>query len=206
MLLRSCEYYENLNNHRFLRLTLNPKSLLAFNQEAFQLRTDLLTGGDLPGFKNREDLVSEKFQAPLCNFIWSAAKSKGHVQLKIPNQFSAFFKSTQDLVRRAPTGRLHETADRSVVTGSAGNLCLLLIGVVAFHSLEVLAKELVVIEIALHEFTLVSFGLFFALGRVSATDDKISEHHVGRFSAMILTVQLPCPAEPPLPVRPESAL
>ena len=53
MLLCSCEYYENLNKHRFLRLTLNQKSLLAFNQEAFQLRTDLQTGGDLPGFKNR---------------------------------------------------------------------------------------------------------------------------------------------------------
>jgi len=46
----------------------------------------------------------------------------------------------------------------------ARDVGLLLVGVVALHRLEVLAKEFVMIEVALYEFALVFARFFFGFG------------------------------------------
>src|SRR3546814_2087572 len=57
----------------------------------------------------------------------------------------------------------------SDLAGAAGDLRLLLIGIVARHRLEVLAQELVVMEVALHELALIAARLV-QLGRASCRE------------------------------------
>src|SRR5256885_1020635 len=83
-------------------------------------------------------------------------------------------------VGRAPTSRFHKAGDRSLEAALAGDLGLLLISVVALHSLEVLAEEFVMVEIALDEFALVLARLFLAGGEIGAADDKFGQHDLRR--------------------------
>ena len=72
----------------------------------------------------------------------------------------------------------------------SSDLRLLLIWVVSLHSLEMFAKEFVVVKITFHKFTLILFGLLLALFEVGSANDEISQHYVRRFSTMVFTVQI----------------
>src|SRR5207253_6321977 len=97
----------------------------------------------------------EELQTPLGDLVRRAAEAEGDVQLEIADDLPARFETAQDLVGRAPARGLHEAVDRALDAALAGDLRLLLVGVVALDGLEVLAEEFVVVEIALDEFPLV---------------------------------------------------
>ena len=66
-------------------------------------------------------------------------------------------------------------------TDLAGNFHLLLIGIVALYQSEVLAKKLVVIEIALDEFPLILTSLSLALVQICSAD-----HEFGQYRSRLL--------------------
>src|SRR5207244_10913542 len=91
---------------------------------------------------------------------------------EIAHDHPPLLESAQDLVRRAPSRCLHEAIDRALEAALARDLRLLLVGVIALHSLEVIAKEFIVVEIAFDEFPLILPRLLLACSQVGAADDE----------------------------------
>src|SRR3546814_18796423 len=104
--------------------------------------------GRSPRFEHRQHFLGEELQAPLRDVVRRAAEAEGDVEFEIADDLPALLQIAQDLVGRAPARRLHEAGDGAVQAGAAGDLRLLLIGIVARHRLEVLAQALVVMEVA----------------------------------------------------------
>src|SRR4030095_3665056 len=163
---------------------------------AFPLGRRVLLGcvANLSGrlrLENRQHFLGKQPEAAFANVIGRAAEAEGDIELELAEDLPALFEPAQDLVRRAPAGCFHKAVYRPFETAFAGDLGLLLIGVVALHGLEVLAEECVVVEIALDEFALVLARLFLAGGEVGAADDELGQHYTGLRGAVDFVVQLP---------------
>src|SRR4029077_9475614 len=113
--------------------------------------------------EHRKHLRGKELQAALGDLVRRAAEAEGNVQLEVADYLSTLFEPAQDFVGRAPACSLHEAVHRAIETALARDLRLLLIGVVALHSLEVLAQEFVMMEVAFDEFPLVPPRLFLGL-------------------------------------------
>src|SRR5207248_273800 len=98
--------------------------------------------------EHRQHLLGEELEAPFGDLVGRAAEAEGDVELEIADDFPALFEPAQDLVGRAPARGPHKAVDRALDAALAGDLRLLLVGVVALHGLEVLAEEFVVVEVA----------------------------------------------------------
>src|SRR5207248_1723039 len=109
----------------------------------------------LPALHHRQHLLGEQLEPALGHRIGRTAEAECHVHLEIADHLTPRLEPAQDLLRRPPAGGLHEAGDRAIEPALAGDLRLLLVGIVALHRLEVLAEELIVIEIALDELALI---------------------------------------------------
>src|SRR6202011_5156762 len=116
-------------------------------------------------------------------------EAEGDVEFEIADDVPTLFEPAQDLVRRAPTGGPHEAGYRTFEAALAGDLSLLLIGVVTLHGLEVLAQEFVVVKVALDEFALVLARFPLGFGQVGAAHAELRQHDLGRLGAVIFAVQ-----------------
>src|SRR5207249_1454004 len=116
--------------------------------------------------EHRKHLLGKELQASLGDLVGRAAEAEGDVQLEIANDLSTLFEAAQDFIRRAPARRLHETVYRALEAALAGDLRLLLVGIVALHRLEMIAQDFVVVEVAFDEFPLVPPRFFLGLGEV----------------------------------------
>src|SRR4029079_8414210 len=131
----------------------------------------------------------EQPEAAFGDLVRRAAEAEGDVELKVADDLSAFFEAPQDLVGGAPARCLHKALDRALVAALAGDLRLLLVGIVALHGFEVLAEEFVVMEIAFDEIALVLSRLLLAGSEVGAADDELGQHHLRRFGAVVFAVE-----------------
>src|SRR5688572_13326526 len=109
----------------------------------------------LPGFQNRQHLLGEELQALFRDIERRAAEAERDVELEVADDLAPRLEPAQDLVGCAPACGLHEARHGTFETALACDLGHLLIGVVALHSLEVLAQKLVVVKIALDKLALV---------------------------------------------------
>ena len=110
---------------------------------------------------------------------------------KLPRRALAFFEAAENLVWGAPAGCLHEAFDGSLETGGARDFGFLLVGVVALDRPEVVAEELVVVEVALYEFALVLAGFLFGLRQVGAAHGELGEQQVRRLGAVEFAMERP---------------
>src|SRR5436190_1431867 len=148
--------------------------------------------GRPPLLDHREHFLGEQLEAALRHLVGRAAEAEGDVHLEVAQQLPPRLEPAQDLVGRAPRRGLHEAGDRALQPAAlAGQVGLLLVGVVALHRLEVLAEELVVVEVALDELALVAARLVLQPGGVGAADAEFGQHDGGRLGAVILAVQGP---------------
>src|SRR5438132_6412003 len=109
----------------------------------------------------------------LRDLVRRAAEAEGDIEFEVADDIPTLFEPAQDLVRRSPACGPHEAGYRTFEAALAGDLSLLLIGVVTLHRLEVLAQEFVVIEVALDEFALVLARIFFGFGHVVAAHAEL---------------------------------
>src|SRR6185312_12579532 len=109
----------------------------------------------IPRLYDRQHLLGEEPETALRHLVRRAAEAEGDVELVGSKKPAAILEPAQNLVRRAPARGLHESGDRALQAALAGDLGLLLVGVVALHRLEVLAQELVVVKVALDELALI---------------------------------------------------
>src|SRR5262249_26497614 len=152
-----------------------------------------LPSGRCPALDHGQHLLGKELQTTLGHGEGRAAEAKGHVHFEIAEELSAHFEPAQDLVGRTPARRLHEAIDCTFEPALAGDLGLLLVGIVALDRLEVLAQELVVMEVALDELALVFARFLFGLGQVGAAHAELRQHHRRRLAAVVPAEQLSTP-------------
>src|SRR5919106_6307877 len=139
--------------------------------------------------QHRQHLLGKELQAPLGHFVGYAAEAEGDVELEIADDFPALLEPAQDLVGRAPAGGLHEAGHRAFEPALARDLRLLLVGVVALHSLEVLTEKFIVVEIAFDELPLIAARFLLGLGEVGAADAELGQHDLWRLGTVVFAVQ-----------------